>query len=246
MYLDFYHLKSAPFPLTPDPTLLFVSPSHQAALDTLTAGIATRQGLVAITGASGVGKTTLVHAYLARVAPPQLTTMVLWQEHLSFMEILALMARRFDVPVATDDLGALRTQMQQRLLHESQTGRNVALIIDEAQHLPLETLEQLWELAHLPPARELPLQLVLVGQPGLQQHLQDRHRCPVAPGSGIRATLGPLTEAESEAYIRHHVAKVALPGGPIFTPGALQALVHHAQGVPRVLNRLCTDVLQAG
>src|ERR671935_392953 len=106
MYLDFYHLKSAPFPLTPDPTLLFVSPSHQAALDALTHGIATRKGLVVITGASGVGKTTLVHAYLARVAPPQLTTMVLWQARLSFMEILTLMVSRFAGPVATDEATA--------------------------------------------------------------------------------------------------------------------------------------------
>src|ERR1051326_7133691 len=111
MYLDFYHLKDAPFPLTPDPTLFFISPSHQAALDTLTHGLAMRQDLVVITGASGVGKTTLVHAYLARVAPPQLTTLVLWQAHLSFMEILALLARRFAVPVTTDDLGVLRSHL---------------------------------------------------------------------------------------------------------------------------------------
>src|SRR6266852_1974083 len=84
MYLDFYRLTSAPFPLTPDPTLLFVSPSHQGALDALTHGIAARKGFVVITGASGVGKTTLVHAYLARVAAPPLTTIVLWQARLSF------------------------------------------------------------------------------------------------------------------------------------------------------------------
>jgi general secretion pathway protein A len=246
MYLDFYRLTSAPFPLTPDPTLLFVSPRHQAALDALTQGIAARQGLVVITGESGVGKTMLVHAYLARVAAPQLTTIVLWHARLSFMDILGLMARRFDMPVVPDDLGALRTQMQQCLRHEAYMGRHVALIIDEAEHLPLETLEQLWELAHLPPARELPLQIVLVGQPALQQHLQGRHLHHVAQGIGLRATLAPLTEAESLVYIRQHVAKRALPGGPIFTPGALAVLVRHAQGVPRVLNRLCTDVLQAG
>ncbi len=90
MYLDFYRLKSAPFPITPDPTLLFLSASHRAALEAMTAGIAARQGFVAITGARGVGKTTLVRSYLARVAPPQLTTIVLWQARLSFLELLAL------------------------------------------------------------------------------------------------------------------------------------------------------------
>jgi general secretion pathway protein A len=246
MYLDFYRLKSPPFQSTPDPTFLFLSASHKAALDAMTAGIAARQGFVAITGGKGVGKTTLVHAYLARVAPPQLTTIVLWHAHLSFVEILALIARRFAGPVATDDAAALLAQMQQLLRNESQQGRNVALIIDEAQHLPLETLEQLPLLANLIPSREPPLQIVLVGQPELQQHLRRRGLRRLAQCIGIRATIRPLTEAESLTYIRQRVAKVALPGGPIFTQGALQALVRHARGVPRDVNHLCTNVLQAG
>jgi general secretion pathway protein A len=152
MYLDFYRLKSAPFQITPDPTFLFLSASHKAALDAMAAGIATRQGLVTITGAKGVGKTTLVQAYLARVAPPQLTTIVLWHAHLSFLELLALLTRRFAVQGAPDDAEAMLARLQQRLRHESHQGRTVALIIDEAQHLPRETLEQLPLLANLTPA----------------------------------------------------------------------------------------------
>src|SRR5262245_16423563 len=131
MYLDFYQLKSAPFQNIPDPTLLFVSASHKAAWDALEAGITTRQGFVVITGAPGVGKTTLVHAYLARVASSQLTTVVLWQARLSFREILVLLARRFDVPVQMDALGAMLPQLLQRFRDEAQQGRSVALFIDE-------------------------------------------------------------------------------------------------------------------
>jgi general secretion pathway protein A len=87
---------------------------------------------------------------------------------------------------------------------------------------------------------------VLVGQPALQQHLQRRPLRRLAQHIGVRATIMPLTKAESLAYIRQRVAKVALPGGPLFTPGALQAIVRHAQGVPREVNLLCTNVLQAG
>jgi general secretion pathway protein A len=243
MYLDFYHLKSAPFPLHPDSTFFFRSASHHAALDALATGIATRQGLVTITGAKGVGKTTLVHAYLARVAPPQLTTVVLWQASLSFRELLALVARRFAEPETTDDTEALLAQLQQGLRHEALQGRTVALIIDEAQDLPLETLEQLPLLASLSPVQESPLQMVLVGQPALQQRRALRR---VAPHRSLHATLRPLTEDESLAYIRQRVARVALPGGPIFTQAALQAMVRHARGVPHEVNRLCTNVLQAG
>src|SRR5436190_14598407 len=119
MYLDFYRLKSAPFQITPDPTFLFLSASHQAALDVMAAGITTRQGLVTITGARGVGKTTLVQAYLARVAPPQLTTIVLWHAHLSFLELLALLTRHFAVQGAMDNAEAMLARLQQRLWHES-------------------------------------------------------------------------------------------------------------------------------
>ncbi len=246
MYLDFYQLKSAPFQNIPDPTVRFVSASQQAALDTLAAGITTRQGVVVITGAPGVGKTTLVHTYLARVAPSRRTTVVLWQACLSFQELVVLLARRFAVPVQMDALGAMLTQLQQRFREEAQQGGSVVLLIDEAHHLPLETLEQLPLLVPLSAAQEPLLQLVLVGRPALLQHLRRRRCRRVARRRVIRATIRPLTQAESLAYIRQRVARVALPGGPIFTPGALQAIGRSARGVPHDVNCLCTDVLQAG
>jgi general secretion pathway protein A len=246
MYLDFYQLKRAPFPLTPDPAFFFGSASHHAALDALAAGIATRQGLVTITGARGVGKTTLVHAYLARVVSPPLTTIVSWHAHLSFVEILAMLARRFAVPEATNDAASLLAQLQQRLRDEAHQGRTVVLIIDEAQHLPRETLEQLLLLTYRPPAKEPLLVLVLVGQPALQRHLRRSPLRRVALRLGIHATISPMTKAESLAYIRQRLAKVALPGGPLFTEEALQAIGRHAHGVPHAVNLLCTAVLQAG
>jgi general secretion pathway protein A len=244
MYQDFYRLKRMPFQITPDPTFFFVSASHQAALDTLTAGIDTRQGLVTITGVSGAGKTTLVRAYLARVAPPQRTTIVLWQAPLSFLEVLTLMARHYQVPVTTDAPEALWTHIQQRLRQEYREGRNVALIIDEAQHIPRETLAQVLALTPLTPTGEPLLQLVLVGQPALEPLLaQVRPRVELRR---LHTVIRPLTPAESMAYIRQRVARVALPGGPIFTPEALAALVRHTNGVPRDVNCLCANVLQAG
>ena len=149
-------------------------------------------------------------------------------------------------PAEASQAEGLLTQLQQGLRHEAGQGRTVALIIDEAQDLPLETLEQLPLLANLTPASEPPLQIVLVGQPELRQHLRRRGLRRLAQHGFSHATLMPLTEAESLTYIRQRVAKVALPGGPIFTQGALEAIVRHTHGVPHDVNLLCTNVLLAG
>src|SRR5215471_7952560 len=119
MYLDFYRLKNSPFQITPDPTFLFLGASHKAALQAMAAGIEARHGFVAITGARGVGKTTLVRSYLERLAPKQLTTIVSWHARLSFPELLALVACRFAVQGAPDDSRAMLTQLQLRLRQES-------------------------------------------------------------------------------------------------------------------------------
>ena len=245
MDYEFYQLKSMPFQITPDPTFFFGSASHQEALDTLRAGIATRRGLVALTGIPGVGKTTLVRTYLARVAPPQLTTVVLWQAHLTLLDILTALTRRFEAPVAADAPEALWTSMQPRLRHEAHHGRTVALIIDAAQDLPLATLEQMLGLMAPPPAGEPLVQLVLVGRPAVQ-HLLAQGRADLAQWSLLHAVIQPLPPAERGPYIRQRLARVALPGGPIFTPEALTTLVRHTNGVPRDMNYLCANVLQAG
>lgn len=244
MYHEFYRFKRVPFQITPDPAFFFASASHHAALDTLRAGIDTRQGVVALTGVSGVGKTTLVRAYLARIAPPSLTTIVCWQACLSFLEILTMMARQFEIQVTPEAPAAMQRQIQACLRRESHHGRTVVLIIDEAQHIPCETFEQVVGLMDPTPSGEPLLQLVLVGQPELWQHLRTWARA--REGRFLHATIQPLTPAERAAYIRQHMARVALPGGPIFTPEALTTLVCHSNGVPRDVNCLCANVLQAG
>jgi general secretion pathway protein A len=155
------------------------------------------------------------------------------------------MADHFAWQGAPDDPETLLPWLQQCLRREYDHGRPVALIIDEAQHLPLETLEQLLVLTHRPPAGESPFQLVLVGQPALQRRLAQVQ--PRGERRHLRhAVIRPLTRAERGAYIRQRVARVALPGGPLFTPEALTTLVCHTSGVPREVNLLCANVLQAG
>ena len=146
----------------------------------------------------------------------------------------------------SDQLVEMITQFHQLLLAEYRHGRNIAIIIDEAQLMPIETLEQLRLLSNLETATAKLVQIVLVGQPELEQHLQQYALRQVAQRIVVRATIVPLTAAESGAYIRHRLAKVALPGRPVFTQGALKCIVRAARGVPRVVNILCTSALVTG
>ena len=165
MYLDFYGLRKAPFQITPDPDFLFLSPSHKVALGAIIYGIEDRQGFVAITGEVGLGKTTILRAYLERVDPQQLRTICIFNANLSFEGLLKTIYAEFDLEYSPGDLYDRVKQLQQTLIDEYQQGRNIALIIDEAQNMPLETLENLRLLSNLETATEKLIQIILVGQP---------------------------------------------------------------------------------
>lgn len=245
MYLDFYQFTKAPFLITPDPEFLFLSPSHQEALGAVAYGIENRQGFVMIVGEVGVGKTTILHAYLQRV-DPQLQIIVVLNSHITFTELLTIISRACDIKADTNDTSAWLDHFQRFLLAQLQQRRNVVLIIDEAQGLPLDTLNQLPLLVNLGTPTERPLQIVLAGQPELKTKLQREDLQHVGQAILIRAVILPLTREESQLYIYHRLAKVTAQPEEVFTPAALQHLVRHAKGVPRVLNILCTNALIAG
>jgi general secretion pathway protein A len=246
VYLDYYCLSQAPFHITPDPKFFFLSSSHQAALGTIAYSIASRQSLVAIFGEAGVGKTTLLRTYLAHMNPQELRTIFVFNPYLAFYDLLKLIFRHLGLTLTTDDPLVLVHQLRQALNEEARQGRRVVLIIDEAQAMPVETLEQLRLLSTLEDTTDPPLQIMLVGQPELQQKLQQDTLQYLEQRIGVRLTILPLTRQESLAYIQHRLAKVTQDDNPIFTEAALRRIVRHAKGVPRVLNILCTNALIAG
>lgn len=244
MYLDFYQFNKAPFLVTPDPEFLFLSPSHQAALGAIAYGIENRQGFVVIVGEVGVGKTTILRSYLERV-DPQLKIIFVLHSHITFVDLLKIISRACGLQEDTNDTSAWLDHFQRFLLTQQQR-HNVALIIDEAQSLPLDTLEQLRLLSNLGTPKERLLQVVLAGQPELKAKLQREDLQHVGQDILIRATILPLTKEESQLYIYHRLAKVNAQLEAVFAPAALQRIVRYAKGVPRVLNILCTNALIAG
>src|SRR4029453_15907740 len=246
MYLDFYLLKKEPFHVTPDPEFLFLSPSHKAGLTALVYGVEERQGFVALLGEVGLGKTTLLRSYLERVDQSQLKTIHLIHPNLSFRELLHTLCQECGLEGTTENIAETITRLHHVLIGEYQQGRNVALLVDEAQHMPLETLEQLLLLSNLETSTQKLLQIVLLGQPEFEAKFNAQALRQLKQRLVIRATIVPLTAEESRDYILYRLAKVRLADNPIFTRGALKAIITQAQGIPRVLNILCTNALILG
>ncbi len=200
MYLDFYGLSKAPFQITPDPEFLFLSPSHKVALGAIIYGIEDRQGFVTITGEVGLGKTTILRSYLERVDPQQLRTICIFNANTSFEGLLKTIYAESDLEYTSEALFDTVKQLHQTLIQEYRQGRNVALIIDEAQNMPLEALENLRLLSNLGTATEKLLQTVLVGQPELEHLLNSNELRQLKQRLVIHETIEPLTTKESLAY----------------------------------------------
>jgi general secretion pathway protein A len=246
MYLDFYHLKKAPFHITPDPEFLFLSPSHKAALGALVYGIEERQGFVALIGEVGLGKTTILRSYLERVDQSQLKPIYIFNSNVSFSELLKTLCREFGIEERTEDVAETVNRLHQALIEEYKQGRNVALIVDEAQHMPIETLEHLRMLSNLETSTQKLIQIVLVGQPEFDVKIEDYALRQLKQRLAIRGTISPLTDEESRDYINYRLAKVVTVDEPIFTRSALREIVKQAQGTPRVINILCTNAFIHG
>lgn len=243
MYLNFYGLKKEPFGHTPDPALLFLSPSHKEALAAVMYGVQKRKGFVVITGEVGVGKTTILRSYLKKTTKESLKTVYLFNTNVTFPALLKTICRELALPINTDDLGETLCQLHQFLIQEYRRGGNIVLVIDEAQNMPMETLDNIRMLSNLETATDKLIQIVFSGQPEFDK-LLDRHELrQLKQGIAVRTTIAPLTTKESAAYIRYRLTKAGNKGAEIFTPGALKRILRPAHGIPRVLNILCDNAL---
>jgi len=238
MYERFFALTDAPFRLTPDPRYLFLSRRHADALAHLKLGLTESSGFVCITGDVGTGKTTVLRAFLGGL-DHRITTAYVFNPALSALELLQTINAELGIGAGSTSKKDLVDELNLHLLEQRRTGRRSVVVIDEAQALGVEVLEQLRLLSNLETTTEKLLRIVLVGQPQLQQLLLHPELVQLNQRITLRWHMGPLTRAETAAYVRHRLA-VASRGqaGRVFTNGAL-ALVHrHSGGVPRLVNMI--------
>jgi len=246
MYQNYYHLKKEPFHITPDPEFLFLSPSHKEALGSIVYGVKNRKGFVVITGEVGVGKTTILRSYLEKVDKPKVRIIYLFNSNITFKNLLRTIYKELGLDVKTDDIVEMLNNLYQILMEEYKQGNTVLLIVDEAQNMPIETLENLRMLSNLETSKNKLFQIVLIGQHEFEKILDLHKLRQLKQRIAIRSTIIPLTEEESMDYVKHRLAKVAVNQSEVFTQGALKRIVKVAKGIPRNLNILCDNALITG
>src|SRR5437870_2754248 len=245
MYERFFGLADAPFRLTPDPRYLFLSQKHADALAHLKLGLSESSGFVCITGDVGTGKTTLLRAFLTGPIPDTETAYV-FNPVLSPLELLQTINAEFGLHANTDSRTELVGALNRHLLAQRQAGRRAIVVIDEAQALAVEVLEQLRLLSNLETTTEKLLRIILVGQPQLRTLLLHPELVQLNQRITLRWHIGPLTRQETAAYVEHRLA-IASQGhaGPIFTRPALRLIHRLSGGVPRMINMIAHRAMVA-
>lgn len=248
MYLEFYGLKEPPFSITPDPRYVFLSERHRDALAHLLYGIGKggSGGFVQLTGEVGTGKTTLCRLLMEQLPENTRVALVL-NPKLSPVELLETICEELKLDIAgkKGSLKALVDTLNIYLLDAYAQGLRVVLIVDEAQELSVEALEQIRLLTNLETPTQKLLQIILLGQPELRDKLHQPELRQLAQRITARYHLMPLDRAETEAYVRHRVAVAGAARSP-FSRLGLRALYRRSGGVPRVINVVADRALMAG
>ena len=244
MYLEYFGLSKKPFALTPDPAFLYMSKQHAIALAMLKYGLQNQAGYTLITGEVGSGKTTLIR-YLLQHMEENLTVGVITNTHSNYGDLLTWILTAFDLDLGDRD----NVQMHRRLLRfvaeEHENGRRVVLVVDEAQNMGIEMLEELRLLSNMNIGDELLMQLVLVGQPELQETIALPELLQFAQRISSEHHIPPLDFETSQMYIRHRIA-VAGSEEQLFDRYALAAIYYFSRGVPRTINNICDMALVYG
>jgi general secretion pathway protein A len=244
MYRAFFGLNEKPFAITPDPRYLFLSERHAEALAHLLYGITEAGGFIQLTGEVGTGKTTVVRSLLAQT-PRHAEIALILNPRMTAPEFLLTICEELGIGVQDSATGSLKDLvdiLSQYLLRAHSAGKRVVLVVDEAQNLAPEVLEQVRLLTNLETNTQKLLQIILIGQPELREILDRNELRQLAQRITGRYHLCPLTVEETAAYVRHRL-RVAGATSDMFTPGALREVHRLSRGVPRLINVLCDRAL---
>jgi type II secretory pathway predicted ATPase ExeA len=243
MYKEFFGLRANPFNVNPDPRYLFLTRHTEEALACLTYGIQSRKGFVLLTGEVGTGKTTLINKLLEWLRAQQVPTAFIFNSRMNVPQFLDYMMADFGLPCETRSKSQILIRLYNWLLERYRAGETAVLIVDEAQNLPDEVLEEIRMMTNLETFTEKLLQIVLVGQTELEHRLKHPNLRQLRQRLTLRAKTHPLTAEETKSYIHQRLRIAGSNGQQIFDPEALSAIHRYSGGIPRVVNLLCEHCL---
>jgi general secretion pathway protein A len=242
MYNAHFGFREAPFGVTPDPQFYYSNAVYQEAWATLRYGIEARKGFILITGEAGTGKTTLLRKAMSAFGP-NIKTAYIPNTLVGYADLLCLMLTDLGLPGSTDNKSVLIERLTDYLIEESKAGNIVALLIDEAQHLCLETLEELRLLGNLETDKNKLLQIVLVGQPELEQTLDQPELRQLKQRVALRCRLKPVARDDVESYMDSRLQTMGHRSEDLFDRGAVEKVAIYSTGIPRLINIICDNAL---
>ena len=245
MYREYYNLRESPFNVTSDPSFLFLSPTHEEALDHLRYGIEQRKGFLTITGEIGSGKTTLCRALINRLDAKTKVALIL-NSSLPETQLLEAIVEDFGIVTEKRTKGALIKKMNAFLLEQLALGNNAVLIIDEAQNMRSSALETVRLLSNIETEKEKLLQIVLVGQPQLRDKLNAPDLLQLKQRIAVRFHVRALHEREVGGYVDHRLKVAGGQGNILFEKGAIREIYRYSGGIPRLINILADKALLMG
>jgi general secretion pathway protein A len=242
MYRHFFGMDDPPFGACSDPRFLYLMPQSQEVLSCLQYGVAARKGFVVMTGEVGTGKTTLLNSVLNSFEGQRISTAFVFNPRLDVIDFLEFVLADFGIPPATRTKSGMLLQLNRWLIERFRNGVLCAIVIDDAQNLSWDLLEEIRLLTNLETASEKLLQIVLSGQPELEQKLRNPNVRQLRQRISLWCKTRPLNCEETIAYIERRL-EVAGASQPIFLPEAMQLVHRYSKGIPRLINLICEHAL---
>lgn len=243
MYKQFFGLRENPFNVNPDPRYLFLTPYTEEAFSCLTYGIQNRRGFVLLTGEVGTGKTTLVNKLLEWLRRESVATAFIFNPRLSVSQFFDFMMADFGIVTDARLKSQTLLRLNHWLLERYRAGETAVLIVDEAQDLSFQMLEEIRLLTNLETSTEKLLQIVLAGQPELEQKLRQPELRQLRQRITLRCKTHSLSREETGGYVAKRLSIAGANGEPIFSPESIEAIHKFSRGIPRVINLLCEHSL---
>jgi general secretion pathway protein A len=245
MYKKFYNLSRNPFEITPDPAFLFPTRRHNEALASLYYGVERHKGFVVLTGEVGTGKTLVLRCLLDLLNRDEVSYAYLFSTKLAELDFLRYVARDFGIVSRDKEKADLLLDLSAFVCERHKQKLTTLLIVDEAHHLPVGVLEEIRLLTNLETTQEKLLQIVLVGQPELDEKLDSFELRQLKQRIALRSTLAPLDQSETSGYIRRRLelAGANLDPENLFSEASIATVYRHSHGIPRLINTICENAL---